>query len=55
MSINYTECQIILKKKYGLPNEEELMMIKSDMLAEYFDVNSFEYQLFSTSLGVSSH
>ena len=51
MSINYTECQIILKKKYGLPNEEELMLIKSDKLVQYFDDNSFEYQLFSYSLG----
>ena len=54
-AINLTECQNILKKKYQLPEEEDLLVIKSDTLeilnmTEYFGIET-DYQLFSTSLG----
>ena len=52
-ALDLTECQAILKKKYGLPEEEDLMIIKADMLKELNDYygTSVEYQIFSTSLG----
>ena len=54
-AINLTECQNILKKKYQLPEEEDLIVIKSDTLeilnmTEYFGIET-DYQLFSISLG----
>ena len=54
-ALNLTECQNILKKKYQLPEEEDLMVLKSDILdtlnmTEYFSIKT-DYQLFSTSLG----
>ena len=54
-AINFSECEKILKKKYGLPAEEDLMIIKADVLKEYNITDFFgvdtEYQVFSTSLG----
>ena len=60
-SINLTACEDILKKKYGLPAEEELMIIKAEFLKDELnytddfirDILGVEndYQLFSTSLG----
>ena len=52
-AIDIQECSEILKKKYGLSDEEDLMVIKGDLLKEYneFLGTSTEYQLFSTSLG----
>ena len=52
-ALNISECSKILKKKYGLSDEEDLMVIKGDLLKEYNDFlgTSTEYQLFSTSLG----
>ena len=52
-ALNISECSKILKKKYGLSDEEDLMVIKGDLLKEYneFLGTSTEYQLFSTSLG----
>ena len=52
-SINVSECSKILKKKYGLPEEEDLMILKGDTLKEfdsYFGVNT-DFQIFSYSLG----
>ena len=52
--LDLSACEQVLKKKYGLPDEEDLMVIKGDILkelsTEYFG-NDVEYQLFSTSLG----
>ena len=57
--IDLSACEQILKKKYGLSAEEELMIIKADLLKEYnfsdefidfYSINN-DYQLFSTSLG----
>ena len=52
-AVDLSECEAILKKKYGLSEEEDLMIIKSDMLKEFSDYygNSVDYQIFSTSLG----
>ena len=56
-AINISTCANILKKKYGLPEEEDLIIIKadimkelnlSDILPEFPDI---EYQMFSTSMG----
>ena len=55
--MNISECEQILKKKYGLPEEEELIIVKSDVMKE-FNISGIlpefpevDYQLFSTSLG----
>ncbi len=51
--LDISECQSILKKKYGLKDEEQLMVIKGDILknlSAYLGTQT-EYQLFSTSLG----
>ena len=53
-TIDLSSCQTILKKKYGLPDEEELMILKSDLLekiSEQYLSNTVNYQLFSSSLG----
>ena len=51
--IDLTECEKILKKKYGLSDEEELMIIKGDLLENLTDYlgTKVEYVLFSVSLG----
>ena len=58
--LNLSACEEILKKKYGLPSEEDLIVIKADFLEEFNvsmdDLNEYlgntvNYQLFSTSLG----
>ena len=52
--VDLSSCQSILKKKYGLSNAEDLMVIKGDILKQLSNQyigNSVEYQLFSTSLG----
>ena len=52
--LNLTECEALLKKKYGLPDEEDLMIIKGDLLkqlTEDYYGNAVDYQIFSTSLG----
>ena len=52
-----TECEAILKKKYNIPEEEDLMIIKADFLNEQgLNVTEFlgtetDYQIFSYSLG----
>ena len=53
-AIDLSSCQTILKKKYGLPDAEDLMVLKGDFLqqlSEQYLSNQVEYQLFSTSLG----
>ena len=52
-----SECEEILKKKYGIPAEEDLLIVKGDFieklsegLVDYLGTN-VEYQVFSTSLG----
>ena len=53
-ALDLSECEKILKKKYGLPEEEELIVIKADILQQ-FNLTDYlpttEYQLFSTSIG----
>ena len=52
--LNLTECEALLKKKYGLSDEEDLMIIKGDLLkqlTEDYYGNAVDYQIFSTSLG----
>ena len=52
--VDLSSCQAILKKKYGLPDAEDLMVLKGDFLqklSEQYLSNQVEYQLFSTSLG----
>ena len=53
-AIDLSECQKILKEKYGLPSEEDIMVIKGDILKdlslEYLG-SQVDYQLFSYSLG----
>ena len=53
--IDLSSCQEILKKKYGLPKEEDLLIIKADIpfqfnLTEFFLTETY-YQIFSYSLG----
>ncbi len=51
--LDISECQNTLKEKYGLKDEEQLMIIKGDILKKLqnFIGTQTEYQLFSTSLG----
>ena len=53
--INLVECQKILKQKYNLPADEELMIIKGDILNNMNEIGNFgnsgDFQIFSTSLG----
>ena len=55
--LDLTECEAILKKKYNIPEEEDLMIIKADFLNEQgINMTEFlgtetDYQIFSYSLG----
>ena len=52
--LNISECEILLKRKYGLPDEEKLIIIKGDIFKNLTDIYSgkqVEYQLFSYSIG----
>ena len=52
--LDISECEKILKKKYNLPDEEDLIIIKGEELKHYTETFlgvGLEYQLFSTSLG----
>ena len=51
--LDISECESILKKKYGLSNEEQLMIVKGDIVKQLKDYvgTTTDYQLFSTSLG----
>ena len=53
--IDLSSCQDILKKKYGLPKEEDFLIIKTDIpekfnFTEFFFIETY-YQLYSYSLG----
>ena len=53
-TINLSECEALLKKKYGISDEEDLLIVKGDIiekLSEAILENTVEYQVFSTSLG----
>ena len=53
-AVDLSQCQEVLKQTYGLPSEEDLVMIKGDILqtlSELYLSNQVEYQLFSTSMG----
>ena len=53
-AIDLSQCQQILKEKYGLKQEEDLLLLKGDFLqqlSELYLSNQVEYQLFSTSIG----
>ena len=52
--LDLSSCEAILKKKYGISDEEDLMIIKGDLLkqlSEEYLGTAIEYQVFSTSLG----
>ena len=52
--LNISQCEAFLKKKYRIPEEEELVIIKGDIIENLTDIytgNKVEYQLFSTSMG----
>ena len=52
--LDLSQCENILKKKYGLSNEESLILLKGDFLDQIPDrflTNKVAYQLFSTSIG----
>ena len=52
--LDISKCESVLKKKYGLSNEESLVILKSDFLdiiPQEYITNKVAYQLFSTSLG----
>ena len=52
--LDLSSCEAILKKKYGISEEEDLMIIKGDLLkqlSEEYLGTVVEYQIFSTSLG----
>ena len=51
--LDISECEKNLKKKYGLTDEEQLMIIKGDIIKQLKDFvgTTTDYQLFSTSLG----
>ena len=51
--LDISECEKILKKTYGLPENEDLIIIKGDTLKQYQEYLGVQtdYQLFSTSLG----
>ena len=52
--LDISKCQNLLKNRYGLPNEESLILLKGDFLQKIpdeFIKNRVAYQLFSTSMG----
>ena len=52
--LDISKCESVLKKQYGLSNEESLVILKSDfldLLPKEYITNKVAYQLFSTSLG----
>ena len=54
--LDLSQCSAILKKKYGLSDAEDLMIIKGDILSQLTNQqqylgNEVEYQIFSSSLG----
>ncbi len=52
--VDLSQCEALLKKKYSLPDEEDLLIIKGDLVEKFSEAylgNTLEYQIFSTSLG----
>jgi hypothetical protein len=52
--VDLSSCEALLKKKYDLSDEEDLWIIKGDILdklAKDIFGKLVEYQIFSTSLG----
>ena len=52
--LDLSKCEALLKKKYGISDEEDLMIVKGELLeklSEAYLGNAVEYQIFSTSLG----
>jgi len=52
--LDLSQCEALLKKKYGISDEEDLLIVKGDLiekLSETYLGNTVEYQIFSTSLG----
>ena len=52
--IDVSECEALLKQKYHLSQEEDLVIIKGDIfdeISKYYSLNKIEYQLFSISMG----
>ena len=52
--VDLSACEAILKKRYGLSEEEELMILTGDIIANLTDIysgNKVDYMIFSTSLG----
>ena len=52
--IDISKCEAIIKKKYGLSDEEELVILKGDLIENLTDMytgNKVEYQIFSMSMG----
>jgi hypothetical protein len=53
--LDLSQCSAILKKKYGLTDAEDLMIIKGDILSQLTNKqylgNDVAYQIFSSSLG----
>ena len=52
--VDLSQCEALLKKKYGISDEEDLLIIKGDLIKKFSEAylgNIVEYQVFSTSLG----
>ena len=52
--LDLSECQKVLKDVYKLPGEEDLIILKGDILSqlsELYSGNKVQYELFSTSMG----
>ena len=52
--LDLSQCEALLKKKYGISDEEDLLIIKGDLIKKFSEAylgNIVEYQVFSTSLG----
>ena len=52
--IDLSDCEKLLKKKFGLQNDEELVIIKGDIfdeISKYYSLSKIEYQIFSLSMG----
>ena len=53
-TIDLSQCQEILRQKYNLSSQEDLIVLKGDLLSKLSELylsNQIEYQIFSTSIG----
>ena len=46
-SIDLSRCEQILRKKYSIPDKEKLIIVKYDLIQEYFLINQVEYKVYS--------